>query len=365
MSAEKLKALVEQGNLINLNIVSDSLGNLLNEVAQLLVEQQRQIVALKKEVTEKVDKKDYNEFKDQWRADRDMILRSFPNFDTTLSKFSKESELKQEKMKQFIDQSLDQIVLSVDTRISQKISLLENEHSLFNQRIEYLEQKSRTNLPQGTQKVDIEGLKKRIGKLEQEMSELPNKGMSEIDIEKIKKEIESKIEEIKPKEPEIPAKTVDESDNTKRPHFSSSILEKIEPIEENEPSKDAISRIHNTLDMIEAKIDDQSKLLLSKVERKSDTTLVERMFEKLRLVIASIHDEVNNVSKRSDAFIQRKEMEDYVTMQINNIVQEEKASLIGKQVKCLACGRKKVLTHSEELKPKDLPLLVPHRPQNN
>ena len=64
MSAERLKALVEQGNLINLNIMSDALGSLLNEIAQMLVEQQRQIVQLKKEMADKVAKQDFVSFKE-------------------------------------------------------------------------------------------------------------------------------------------------------------------------------------------------------------------------------------------------------------------------------------------------------------
>jgi hypothetical protein len=40
MSTEKLKSVVETGNLIGLNIVSDSLTRLLNKMAKVLVDQQ-------------------------------------------------------------------------------------------------------------------------------------------------------------------------------------------------------------------------------------------------------------------------------------------------------------------------------------
>jgi hypothetical protein len=76
MSTEKLKSLVEGGNLIDLNIMSDSLTSLLNEIATVLVDQQRQLAQLRKDLSDSVSRDDFLAFKEEWRTDRDTIMRS-------------------------------------------------------------------------------------------------------------------------------------------------------------------------------------------------------------------------------------------------------------------------------------------------
>ncbi|EAX78046.1 hypothetical protein TVAG_024370, partial [Trichomonas vaginalis G3] len=195
MSAERLKSLVEQGNLINLNIVSDSLGTLLHEITAMLVDQQRQINQINKDMEEKLDSKDFNSFSNQWRNDRDVLFRSFPNFEANIQKVLKDVDHKNEEIREHIDQSIDQVLMSVDTRIIEKMGDGESDVVVLQSRIDQLEQKLKTASGSIT-KQDFDTVKKRLLKVENDLTVVAHPKFDTSIIDKFKDEMNKKFEEL-------------------------------------------------------------------------------------------------------------------------------------------------------------------------
>lgn len=123
--------------------------------------------------------------------------------------------------------------------------------------------------------------------------------------------------------------------------------------------------INEKISQIQAKFEDQMNKLLSRIERKADTNLVERLFEKLRVLISTLKDDIDAVGKGIEHFVTKKYVEDRISEEIVGLVQNEESSLINKPFKCLACGRPKlrITPPNVEVKLTDLPvILLPHQP---
>ncbi|OHT04844.1 hypothetical protein TRFO_27647 [Tritrichomonas foetus] len=425
MSAEKLKALVEKGNLINLNIVSDSLANLLNEVATMLVDQQKQIVHLKKEIGEKCMQTEFNAFRDQYRADKDAILRNFPNIDAKFTRVNNEVEAKNEEVRNYVDTSLSNTLIAVNNRITQKTDLMGAEHTLLSQTVSAIEAKVKSilagnvNIPTAASNqaaADDMELKRRVQKLEDALSSgnhntnqnnstkssnpnivnshnasnnsgNENNGASENNpgnsneangrivqnyvtasrfdenaLEQLRAEIREQIfhmqQQIAAVDPNnqnnfnnhigninrVPEEGEHNMEMMNRgfdpgQHPQMGMPGGIEVIEETEPEFNEFDQMKIEIANIEEIMEEQNRSLVARIERKSEISLVERMFEKLRILIASARDDIALIQKKVDQFVEREQMENFVQSTISNLLEEEQASFTNKPMKCLACGR--------------------------
>lgn len=374
MSAEKLKALVEKGNLINLNIVSDSLANLLNEVANMLVEQQKQIVELKKEIGEKCVQTEFDSFRDQWRSDRDTIMRSFPNIDDKFAQVNTDLKSQNEEIKEYVENSISNILISVDNRILQKTDLIMSNQQFLTHSISELEEKvnsfqkstnsslaSGRSLQNPMQSDDLD-IQERVQKLEEKISNIikepENKSEQDSSIPTSDGETTTKIQidentletlrlEIKEQLQQM-QKQIDNSNQIQNDQdiINQDTIDQ-EETEQNEYNEFEQMKIE--IGQIEEAIEEQNKNLISRIERKMEISLVERMFEKLRLIITSTKDEISSLEKRIDDFVEKKQMEDYVQGTIRNLLEDEHASFTNKPIRCLACGRPRLNASNLEI----------------
>lgn len=349
MSAEKLKALVEKGNLINLNIVSDQLGSLLNEIATMLVDQQKQITSLKKEIIEKVSKKDFDEFKDTYRSEKDRILRTFPNYDSSIARLNKDLDLMKDQVAHQIDTAVSSALMSVDTQITQKTDLFAAEQMLLSQSIASMENKLKATLGSTYAKASagIIGaedpeLKKKLAKIESQMASIRTTAapVDQSAIEDLRTEMKKEIEALQQRLDEaINGGEEEEADPNMQSHEYNAEANGIEPIAESEDQINEIDEIKQEIANIETALEDQNKSLISRIERKSEISLVERMFEKLRVIIAGLRDDISKLDQKVGSFVMRTEMENYVQSTLDSLLQEEQSAFTHKPIKCLACGK--------------------------
>ena len=355
MSAERLKALVEQGNLINLNIVSDSLGTLLNEIAQMLVDQQRQINTMKKEIGDKLNSKEFGQFTSQWRTDRDMILRSFPNFEASIAKLSKETEHKFDEVKQNMESSIDSVLMTTDSRINEKVGSLESDTLLLQHKVDNFDQKYK-NITVSVTKADIDAIKKRLLKVESDLSVMSGPKVDQHMIDQLKEEMDKRIEDIHANMTQIESKELrtgispTNSSPSPPPNVETApeiagiprfgvtgneVMEPIEPIEENEAPVDEIGELKKSIESLEAKIEEQSKNLITKNSWRSEVTLVERMFEKTRQFVTQLKDEVDAAVKKADQCVKKKDLDEYVEGKVNSFLESKKELISGPPLRCV------------------------------
>ncbi|KAH0787452.1 hypothetical protein GPJ56_008647 [Histomonas meleagridis] len=108
----------------------------------------------------------------------------------------------------------------------------------------------------------------------------------------------------------------------------------IETIEENETNE--FNEVQNTISHIYEFIEEENHILTSKIERKAENTLVERMFEKLRLMIAKVGEELNDQKKQINKKMGKNEAEKFFSERLKEFL----AAGHGKA--CLVCGSKRI-----------------------
>lgn len=396
MSAEKLKALVEKGNLINLNIVSDSLANLLNEVANMLVEQQKQIVELKKEIGEKCSQTEFDSFKSQWIADRDTIMRSFPSIEDKIAQVNNDLKTQNEETKEFVENSISNVLISVDNRILQKTDLIASNQQYLTHSLSELEEKVNSYQKSNTSSLasgrsgrnppqyDEMDIQDRLQKLEDQVSQIINKDTESSQGQITDRSLSANLEssEKDPNSGTEPTQKIQIDENTLevlRAEIKDQLQQMQEQIEstskeqndQENPNDEAnqdflgqgdfagneqdgyneFEQMKVEIGQIEEAIEEQNKNLISRIERKMEILLVERMFEKLRLIITSTKDEIAALERKIDAFVEKKQMEEYVQGTIRNLLEDEHASFTNKPIRCLACGRPKLNASNLEIMP--------------
>jgi hypothetical protein len=504
MSAEKLKSLVEKGNLINLNIISDSLTALLNEVAVMLVDQQAQLIAMRQQITEKVSREDFTEFKDQWRIDRDIMMRSLPDFDGVVQKLTRDFDVKAIGLRQMVDESVTSVLMSVDNRIAQKMDSITADQMALRQSIAMLEQKIealaqapakvvvappppilekpvqrpvefakvrevpkpaepvpvpvQVNVPEVVKPVEeVKVEEAPVEEVKAEVVEVAEPGQSESPptseqvhakrparmsvtaimpaarasdpVVPVAEEVEgsekpvalpasapvseavlSVIPDRSPQEsagssvsttiaklddPEFIARVtkleeqlaafVSDGSESLRDTVKREVLEQLQelapmPMTDVEKEFETIHQygtlapprrpeefeeIREAIRRLEVALNDQGSDLLGRVQRKAETSLVERMFEKLRGIIASVKDEVNALEVHVEKLVRRTEMEEYVETSLNSLLDDEQAAAANKPLKCLACGRPRLKASTADtyaLRQGELPPLSPVKP---
>jgi hypothetical protein len=88
--------------------------------------------------------------------------------------------------------------------------------------------------------------------------------------------------------------------------------------------------------------------LIGRVERKAETSLVERMFEKLRAIVASVKDDLTVVEGQMEKLVRRIEMESYVETSLSSLLDEEQTATSNRHLRCLACGRPRLKASAAE-----------------
>jgi hypothetical protein len=490
MSAEKLRALVGQGNLINLNITSDSLTTLLSEVATMLVDQQQQLVVMRQQISEKLSCQDFTEFKDQWRSDRDLMMRSIPDFDSVIEKITSDVDFKTLGMRSMLDESVTSMLMSVDNRIAQKMDTIAGDQMVVRQNIASVEQQMKalsgtlavlSATPSGALGAMSSGIAwamtppqtpDRVTRVPEPLpapapmpapvpapvpppvpAPPPESPKSE-PVDAVSPEPEepvqsppetpaspepldvsaspiprrsariytmsvpvARVSEPPPSEndaPEAAAPAVDVVPARDDPEFlnriarlerdlsafvnegsdglreiighvvsdqlQSLMVSQPPPMSEVErefealhqhatptaphPPPEELEEIRQAVRRIELTLDDQGKDLLGRVQRKAEITLVERMFEKLRGIVALVKDEINALGFHVEKLVRRSEMEEFVETSLASLIDEEQAAAANKPLKCLACGRPRLRTSAADTfvaRPGPLPPLSPEK----
>lgn len=322
MSAERLRALVEQGNLINLNVVSDTLGNLLNEISQMLAEQQKQIAEISKKLTDKVDITDYKSFYNQYMADNDRNTEFIPKIEEKMSKLSKDLDEKVNNIKNHIDSTNDQNIITCETTINQKMGVLEADIQYVNQRMDLIDKALKNVTPNSgvadssSNKLvnEVELLRKRVEKLESNVKNENSEWVSKEVIDQLNEYFESRLEEMAGKIQNKASSGQDFSTNNaagcksaRSVNGDSRNIDVVGVIEENEELEQ--DRMEQTIDLVKQKVEDINRDLTIKLEHKADITLVERMFEKMRVIMTHVNDDISFISEKTDQFITKKEFE--------------------------------------------------------
>lgn len=386
MSAEKLRTLIEKGNYLSLELISDSLVNLLKEVSSLLVDQQRQIDALKGEVGKKIQIHDLTEFKTEVQNHLKEVDQRVLDSDKLLKESNEKVEQNLAMIQSNLQKSFDEQVQNLEHQYSGQISLLESDNDALQERVQRLElalaklaptvEQSENSLIDLFQKFDnfekseshdqnvaatpsSSSVNLSSGQFE-DLSSMSMKGKSVDQIRKMNdvlRRLNDRVEEHTNSIDQINDKlNTPKEENTKVTEDQDRIITNL--IEQK------MAEINEKVSQIDAKFQEQANKVLSRVERKADTNLVERLFEKLRVLIASLKDDIDVIGKRQEHFVNKKYVEDRIAEEINSLCADEESSLINKPYKCLACGRPKlrITQPNVEVKLTDLPvILLPHQ----
>jgi hypothetical protein len=423
MSAEKLKGLVETGNLIDLNIMSDSLTSLLNEIATVLVDQQRQLAQLRKDLGDSVSREDFLAFKGEWRMDRDTIMRSIPDFDSELRQSRTYLDSRVAALKTSVDESVSAVLISVDHRIAQKVDPVQADLLLLHRAVasvrrQWLSAQATppavaseappdesapapdesdgppdgfavvASTPDGKEETDerkpadeeeaaserivsdgAPNLSGRVGRLEAEFDSFIGGATSQSLLETIRKEVRDQLATMAPSRGQFPDHAAEDSafihtpDEAEMCHFAEE-FEAIQrfgaPAPPAAPSE--LDEIRHALSEMDAGFQERLAELIGRVERKSEITLVERMFEKLRVIVASVKDDLTVVEGQVEKLVKRIEMESYVETSLSSLLDEEQTATSNKHLKCLACGRPRLKASAADAwtaKSSELPALPP------
>jgi hypothetical protein len=109
-----------------------------------------------------------------------------------------------------------------------------------------------------------------------------------------------------------------------------------------------LEEIRHMLDEMDAGLQERFAELFGRVERKSEISLVERMFEKLRVIVASVKDDLTAVEGQMEKLVKRIEMESYVETSLSTLLDEEQTATSNKHLRCLACGRPRLKASTAE-----------------
>ena len=406
MSAEKLKALVEQGNLINLNIVSDSLATLLHEVGTMLADQQQQIAQLRKELSERLPAADFYAFKETWNTDCEKMMQAIPTLEASMQRLNREMDERNAALRGEIEQAVNSVLMSVDNRIAQKMDAVSADQAVVRQSVNALEHKVKElSEASGSAGKCDEAVLSRIQLLENKVAELARRSdehasiasanatatatacdKSEFDAfkDELRKEVQQlkdSLEEYKAAVPAQPSTSTSSIANAGmaevKPHVElavpdhtgipgynmssgvkldgpaafmspvppqmpSGISDPIDTIEDDEVEMNEMDELRQGLAQMEEALEEMNKSLVSRIERKSEINLVERMFEKLRVIIASVRDDITAIQAKMPELVTRAEMEEYVQGLFSAYFDEDLASASNRPYKCLSCGRPRV-----------------------
>lgn len=201
----------------------------------------------------------------------------------------------------------------------------------------------------------------RIDRLEEEFDSFIGGGASQTLLETIRKEVRDQLATFAqasaqfqedPAEDSAFMDTANEGDMRRYAREFEAIQRFGAPAPPAGPSE--LDDIRHILDEMDAGFQERFAELIGRVERKSEISLVERMFEKLRAIVASVKDDLTVVEGRMEKLVKRIEMESYVETTLGSLLEEEQTATWNKHLRCLACGRPRLkasTAHSSELPP--------------
>jgi hypothetical protein len=198
-------------------------------------------------------------------------------------------------------------------------------------------------------------MKQRLQALETKVTELTEKcseqsqKVDQCAFESLRNEMKQQLQSIKNQtvtedEPEHavmgyvllqPDRAVEEEEVKKPGGIDMSAFEKLDEGDQ----MDEMEEMRHALAKMEDVLDENNRNMLSKIERKSESSLMERMFEKLRMLIANSRDEMSELQRQVEQYVSRVEMEEFVTSTLGDLVSGERAAAAQRPFKCLSCGK--------------------------
>jgi hypothetical protein len=113
-------------------------------------------------------------------------------------------------------------------------------------------------------------------------------------------------------------------------------------------SSEDLTELRAMIEKVEMEIGSQVNELVARIERKPETGLMERMFEKLRSLVAGFKDDLAAIERKMTELVTRADMEDYVEANMSSIIRDDETAAAEKPLKCLACGKPRLKTSTAE-----------------
>jgi hypothetical protein len=162
--------------------------------------------------------------------------------------------------------------------------------------------------------------------------------------ELIQKEVQEQLEEMEKRAPsrhfyDVSPEVIREFDAIQR--FGT-------PVPQTPHSSEELADIRAMIEKIDIAMGSQVHELIARIERKPETSLMERMFEKLRGIVAGFRDDLAAIERKIAELVKRTEMEQYVEVNMISVIRDDETATAEKPLKCLACGKRRLKTSAAE-----------------
>jgi len=303
MSVFDLKAMINRGDLLDFRFESDHLRQTFRDLIAIITDQQQQISDLKISLSGKAEKSQLLSFQNQAIENYESIAKSIPFIEKRVDHLYLVQEKKEVSTKNYIDETLNSFIASVDRKIVKKLDEDSNESAQMIQRIEAIEQTISTPKTNSVSSTEVSALSKRLAKLENQITNLKTTTDNQSAIDEMREDFNTRFYELLSRMDKM-EQNMEETDE--EPVKTKTIIEKIV----SEPAK--IPDFSKDFAKIESSIEEKIRMVISKVERKADVTTVERMFEKLRTIVSAIKDETAMSAIKTEHFVTPQELEEYI-----------------------------------------------------
>ncbi|EAY18317.1 hypothetical protein TVAG_254290 [Trichomonas vaginalis G3] len=355
MDINDLKQIIKRGDLVSLSVSAEGTQKSIVQVIELFKQQQLEIDHIKSDMGDLLQKYEFEEFKQSNSFQIGKINRSLPAFEQTLKTAIDDIHSKNETFKQEIHETLQAVISSVDAKIDSHIEILREEFIDMKGKFDEIDNKMNAlSQQQPTDKnsllnaqKDNSNILKKLAQLEKKQYDIEAKAIYREVFEKGQTENKKSIEDLtsaisaiktsvekcensikeisetasKPPEPKT---QMFKQPSQKDSPFAKQDLPIELIVEDDPPPTNSVEGLLDSIENIEAKIEDANKLYNSKLERKADLAIVEHMFERLRVLIASMNDEVSTIKGQMNKFSTEDEIEEWITKAIANASQEDK-----------------------------------------
>lgn len=360
MDINDLKQIIKRGDLVTCSLSAEGTQKSLIGVIELVRKQEQEIEQLRGELNDLLPRYDFDEFKQTNTFQIAKINRTLPEFSQTLKTTLDEQNAKNESFKQEIHESLQAVIASVDAKIDSHIEILRQEFIDMKSKFDEMDNKvmgmSQQKSPDTTVMLNAQKeqntLLKKIAQIEKKSYDLEAKMLyrevfekSQVENKKSFEELNHSIQAIKDSIEKCETSIKDISSEPKSPSSQSSEQKPqlfkqfsqkdspftkqdlpIEPIAEADPPPtNSVEGLLDSIENLEAKIEDANKMNNVKLERKADLAIVEHMFERLRVLIASMNDEISTIKTQMKNYSTEDEIEEWITKAIVNANQDDKS----------------------------------------
>ena len=365
MEIEETRNLIKRADLVSFSFKGELLNETLIDIVNLINEQQKVLDKIRSEIENKQNKYDHESYMLKVSAEIDKINEYILDSEkVTHDKQTYVNEI-QKILEDKIQDLQTQILITVNSTVANSISPLNDNIFYMNRQITQIEEK--LNEKKSICVDDSNVSKKcvneeKIKDLEAKFAEIEEKIMSSPHIVKMKNELNDRIESLKKqidainlgadsqvkKIPTRRSLLID--DTSRRPSSSLAISRRslldvdrqpsslpsnsfyaqttpvIDSIQESEQEHEDNKRLDEAIDLVKENIREESKVLTNKIDKKADIVLVERMFERMRSMVAAIKDDYEQISKRANEFVTHSEMESWLAKAIYDALEKERKS---------------------------------------